>query len=108
VSRLDSTSGFTIGRVTEISRDEVKFMKFIYRLRREFSKILLDLLERQLALKGIMNKEEFASIRDEIHFEFASDNIFEESKMNEIMLSRVDLIQRMEAMVGVFYSKEWI
>lgn len=108
VSRLDSTTGFNIGRVTEISRDEVKFMKFIYRLRREFSKMLLDLLGRQLSLKGIMNREEFEQIREDIHFEYASDNIFEESKMNEIMLSRVDLIQRMEMLIGTFYSKDWI
>ena len=95
-SRLDPQAGFNFGRVTEINRDEVKFMKFIGRLRKRFSNIFLELLKRQLALKNILNPEEFENIRHLISFDFKTDSIFEESKQNEILTGRFTLLQMVD------------
>lgn len=108
ITRLDTTSGFMIGRVTEISRDEVKFMKFIARLRRRFSSIFLDLLRKQLVLKGIMTSTEFDNVKQYISFEFASDNTFHESMQNEVMAGRLNNLALIHEYEGVYYSKAWI
>lgn len=94
ITRLDPTSGLMLGRQAEISRDEVKFTKFIERLRRRFSEIFIDLLERQLVIKGLLKIEEWEAIKDDISFEFASDNLFNEMKENEIWSGRMDLLDR--------------
>lgn len=108
VSRLDSQAGFNFGRVTEINRDEIKFMKFVGRLRRRFSNLFLELLQRQLALKNIINPDEFNKIRNLITFEFKSDNVFEESKNIEIMTARMTLLEKVHQYRGVYYSDEFI
>lgn len=108
VSRLDSQSGFMFGRVTEISRDEVKFMKFIARLRRRFANLFIDLLRKQLVLKGIMTSTEFDNVRQYITFEFTSDNTFNESLQNEVMSGRLALLAQATDFEGVHFSKQYI
>ena len=107
-SRLDPQAGFNFGRVTEINRDEVKFMKFVGRLRKRFSGLFLELLKRQLALKNILNPDEFDRIRGKISFEFRSDNIFEESKQNEIINGRLDVLEKIKDHVGTYYSMDYV
>lgn len=90
VSRMDPSTGFTFGKTTEITRDEVALTKFITRLRRRFSNIILDLLQRQLALKNIVNPNEFSRIRQLLTIEFTSDNHFDEMLATEIRETRLN------------------
>jgi hypothetical protein len=108
LTRLDSTSTFQFGRQTEISRDEVKFAKFIGRQRKRFSLLLLELLGKQLILKNIMQPEEFTKIRNLISFEYSADNLFSENKEMEIFSSRLDILERIEPFKGLYLSKESI
>jgi hypothetical protein len=94
MTRLDSQNGFSFGKTTEITRDEVALTKFIYRLRTRFSSIFLDLLKRQLALRGILNNVEFENIRQQISFTFNSDNHFEEMLSLEVFESKMNIIDR--------------
>lgn len=94
ITRMDSTNGFSFGKTTEITRDEVALTKFIYRLRRRFSNLFLDLLKRQLALKDILNDIEFEDIRQLISFEFESDNHFEEMLSLEVLESKINVLDR--------------
>ena len=90
VSRMDPSTGFTFGKTTEITRDEVALTKFVTRLRRRFSNIILDLLQRQLALKNIVNPNEFSRIRQLLTIEFTSDNHFDEMLATEIRETRLN------------------
>ena len=83
VSRLNSDALFSIGRATEITRDELKFGRFIIRLRHRFSQLFIKMLEKQLVLKGIMTPEDWAQIVHNVNFDFAKDNYFTELKNNE-------------------------
>src|SRR6056300_892674 len=88
ITRLQSDSTFTLGRATEVSRDEVKFSKFITRLRNKFSELFNKLLERQLILKGVCTPEDWKEWRHKIDYDFAIDNYFHELKNMEIMRDR--------------------
>ena len=107
-SRLESESGFNIGRTTEITRDEVKFGKFIAKLRHRFNHLFLNLLETQLRLKGIIVKEDWDEMRPNIKFDYARDTHFMELQEAEIMRQRVELVRDMEEFKGVYYSAEWL
>jgi hypothetical protein len=109
-SRLDSENSiYSLGRATEISRDEIKFAKFITRVRKKFSRLFLKLLEKQLVLKGIMTVEEFnKEYKSHINFRYNRDNNFDELKKIEIMNDRFNLLQQMSMFVGVYYSHEHI
>lgn len=113
ITRMDSTTGFSFGKTTEITRDEVALTKFIVRLRRRFSAIFLDLLKRQLALKGILNNHEFDNIRHLISFQFESDNHFDEMLKLEVLEQRMNQFDRLINYVpggqfATFFSKEYI
>lgn len=108
VTRLDSSSGFMQNRIGEISRDEVKFNKFIERLRRRFSSLFLELLKRQLVLKGIMSTTEFENVKQYISFEYASDNLFNESLENERLSGRLQVLNAIHEYEGVYFSKSYI
>lgn len=108
VSRLDPQQGFSLGRSAEITRDELKFMKFIYRLRNKFSTLFDDVMRTQLALKGICTKEEWDEFKEFIWYDFLKDNNFDELKDAELMQSRVNLLQFVEPFVGKYYSMEWV
>tara|TARA_B110000858_G_scaffold167512_1_gene195499 strand:- start:3019 stop:4650 length:1632 start_codon:yes stop_codon:yes gene_type:complete len=107
VTRLQSESTFSLGRATEISRDEVKFSKFIIRLRNKFSELFNKLLEQQLILKGICTPEDWKEWRHLIHYDFAIDNYFHELKTMEIMRDRIALLRDMEESIGTYYSHEY-
>lgn len=108
VSRLETNSGFSLGRTSEITRDELKFMKFIDRLRSKFTILFDELMERQLSLKGICSVEEWQELKEKIHYDFLEDNNFAELKDSELMLSRMQLMGLIDPYVGVYLSKQWV
>lgn len=108
ISRLEAETGFSLGRSSEISRDEVKFAKFIRRLRARFSTLFDKALEKQLILKGVIKPEEWDIIKDSIRYDFKLDNHFEELKQSEILRDRVSLLDQVNNYVGVYYSKDWV
>jgi hypothetical protein len=109
VSRLANDATFNIGRSSEITRDEVKFAKFIVRLRKRFSQLFEDCLRTQLILKGIMSDAEFEDIRQDMFFDFLKDNMFAELKEAEIWNSRLALYQQAKEMqMDGHVSKGWI
>ncbi len=108
LSRLDAESGFQVGRATEINREEVKFNKFIQRLRKRFSSLLIDALRTQLILKGVINEDDWQGISESIYVDFLKDNYFAELKEFEIMRDRFDMMSQAESLVEQgYYSKEW-
>lgn len=108
ISRLQQQQGFSIGRSNEISRDEVKFNKFIVRLRKKFSQIFADSLRIQLIAKNIIRPEEWEDMRPNIRFDFLEDNHYAELKDAEILTQRLAMLQQLDPYVGKYYSKQWI
>jgi hypothetical protein len=108
VSRLNSDALFSVGRATEITRDELKFVKFVVRLRQRFSQMFTKLLEKQLVLKGITTVEDWQVMQNKIKFDFAKDNYFAELKDAEINQGRIALAQQYQPIAGMYYSHEWI
>jgi hypothetical protein len=107
-SRTESSQGFTLGRASEITRDELKFSKFVDRLRGQFSVLFDDLLAIQLSLKGICTKEEWLEIREEVYYDFLKDNNFTELKEIDLLRERVSLLATVENYVGTYYSQKWV
>jgi hypothetical protein len=107
-SRLESSGGLNFGRAAEISRDELKFVKFINKLRRRFSMLLLDLLKTQLVLKNIINEDQWKLLSTSIKFKFAQDVYHAESKEQEILRSRFELAEMAMNMEGRFITREYI
>jgi hypothetical protein len=108
ISRLEPETMATFGRVSEITRDELKFGKFIRRVRARFSGIFNIILEKQLILKGVMGPEEFEEIKNQIRYDFIKDNYFEELKQSEIIRERMTTLRDVEEHVGVYYSRSWV
>ncbi len=108
VSRMQQSEGFSIGRSNEITRDEVKFNKFIVRLRKKFAVLFLEALKVQLVAKNIINIREWDDIRHGIRFDYLEDNHYSELKDAELLTQRVTLLTQMEPFIGRFYSDEWI
>src|SRR6056300_659511 len=108
VNRLEQEAQFSLGRSTEISRDEVKFQKFIDRLRRRFAMMCLGILRKQLLLKGIITEQDWETWRNDIVVDFVKDNHFTELKETEIMRERIGLLNEVDQFVGNYLSKEWI
>jgi len=108
LSRMMPDSGFNMGRSAEITRGEVKFNKFIDRLRQRFSTFFLDLLKTQVILKGIMTEEDWNRINQDITFKFNQDSYFTELKNNDILRERLDIIAAVTPYIGQFFSKEHI
>jgi len=107
-SRLEESTGFNMGKASEISRDEVKFFKFIERLRMKFSELFLELLRVQLVMKGIIKDTEWEEIEDRLAFKFAKDSHFSELKESEILKDRLQSARDAEDFVGKYYSREWV
>ena len=108
VSRLSSDALFSIGRATEITRDELKFARFVIRLRSRFSQLFSKILEKQIVLKGIMTIEEWNDLSQNIKYDFSKDNYFTELKDAEIAESRINLARNFQDMVGKYYSHTWL
>jgi len=108
VNRLDQESQFSLGRSTEISRDEVKFKKFIDRLRKRFSDLFMQLLRTQLILKGIIVSSDWNQWKNSITFDFIEDNYFAELKEAEIWRERFEMLASLDEYVGKYISNEWV
>ena len=107
-SRLESESSFNVGRSAEITRDEVKFQKFVTRLRKKFSDLFSDLLRTQLVLKGVITLDEWDDMKEHIQYSFIADNYFAEMKEKEVMTERLALLQQMDPYIGKYFSVEYI
>ena len=108
VSRLESTSGFNLGRASEITRDELKFTKFVQRLRKKFTELFNDLLRTQLIMKGVINEDDWAVVSDSINYDFLQDGHFAELKNTEMMRERLQLASEMRDYIGKFYSLKFV
>jgi hypothetical protein len=108
VTRLNSEQGFSLGRSSEITREELRFSKFVDRLRMKFSVLFKDALGKQLVLKGIVAQEELLEIMSKIKFDYVQDGYFTELKESEIITNRVNTVKNMEDMIGVYYSRNFV
>ena len=107
-SRLESDSTFNLGRAAEITRDEIKFQKFVTRLRKKFSSLFHDLLKTQLVLKGIISLEDWDDMSEHIQYNFIADNYFAELKEKEMLTERLNLVTAMDPFAGRYFSLEYI
>jgi len=108
ISRLQSDTGFNMGRSAEIQRDEVKFNKFVQRLRKKFSAVFQDILKTQLILKGIVTPDDWDLWKEYVIYDFNDDNYFFELKDAEIFTNRINSLQVVTEYIGTYFSKEWI
>ena len=108
VSRLEASQGFNLGRASEITRDELKFTKFVGRLRKKFTELFNDLLRTQLIIKGIISETEWPMIRDAIFYDFLQDGHFAELKNSEMMRERLNLAREVRDYVGKYYSVSYV
>ena len=107
-SRMDGEGGFNLGRSSEILRDEVKFSKFVGRLRKRFSNMFIDMLKTQLLLKNIVTPEDWEIMSEHIQFDFLYDNHFTELKETELMNERLASLATVEPYIGKYYSQDWV
>ncbi len=108
ISRLEAENGFNMGRSAEITRDEIRFFKYIQRLRSKFSDIFVDLLKTQLILKGIITSEDWKDIAQNVFFDFATDSYFTELKESEILKERMEILREVNEYIGKYYSIDWV
>ena len=107
-SRMDGEGGFNLGRSSEILRDEVKFSKFVGRLRKRFSGLFIDMLRTQCLLKNIVTTEDWEAMSEHIQFDFLYDNHFTELKEAELMNERLGLLATVEPYVGKYFSQDYV
>jgi hypothetical protein len=108
IGRLKPDQTFNIGRSNEITRDELKFMKFVKRLRSKFNQLFMDLLKVQLVSKGVIRHEEWPDISNKIMLDYLRDNQFAEMKDADLLNARITTLQQIDQYVGKYYSKEWV
>lgn len=108
INRLEQEAQFSLGRSSEITRDELKFQKFIDRLRRRFSQLFVNILKKQLILKGIITEEDWNNWKSDIVIEYAKDNHFAELKDAEILREKLQSLDQISNYVGEYFSKEWV
>lgn len=108
ISRMESENGFNMGRSAEISRDEVKFQKFISRLQVKFADLFYSLLRVQLILKGITTEDDWSEISQDIKFRFNRDTYFDELKENEILSERINMLNTIQPLIGTFFTEDYI
>ena len=108
INRLEQEAQFSLGRTTEITRDEIKFKKFIDRLRKRFSDLFMQLLKTQLLLKGVITRDDWKSWKDSITFDYIEDNYFSELKESEMIRERFEMLSSLDEYVGTYISGEWV
>jgi hypothetical protein len=108
ISRLEQETAFGLGRSSEISRDELKFQKFIDRLRARFSTLFLNILKKQLLLKSIITEEDWMKWKSDIVVDYTRDNHFTELKNAELLRDRLQSLDQIQQYVGTYFSKEWV
>ena len=107
-SRLEASTGFNLGRSTEITRDELKFTKFVQRLRKKFTEVFNDILRTQLVLKAVITDEDWHIVRDHLQYDFLQDGHFAELKDSELLLERIRLADSVREYVGKYFSVEYV
>jgi hypothetical protein len=107
-SRLDSQGGFNLGRSSEILRDELKFTKFVGRLRKRFSQVFNDMLKTQLILKNIITPDDWSELEDHIQYDFLYDNHFSDLKKNELLNEQLGVVASMEPYMGKYFSNHFV
>jgi len=108
VSRLESSQNFNLGRASEITRDELRFGKFISRLRKRFSYLFENILGDQLVIKGVLTLKEWEEMKQELSFDFLEDNFFTEFKWSEIWNQRITTFEAVSPLIGKFVSRNWV
>ena len=108
ISRIEGDGGFNLGRSSEILRDEVKFSKFVGRLRKRFSAMFSDMLKTQLLLKNVITTEDWNIMEEHIQYDFLYDNHFTELKEAELQNERLALLTATEPYIGKYYSNDWV
>ena len=108
ITRMESETQFNLGRTSEVTRDELKFTRFIERLRARFTHLFDNLLEIQLVLKGVINRKQWKELREDLYYDFPQDNYFTELKNAEVLTERLRLMGEVEQYVGKFYSLDWV
>ena len=108
INRLEQEAQFSLGRSTEVSRDELKFQKFIDRLRRRFAHLFYGILKKQLILKGIITEEDWEEWKNDIAIDYVRDNHFTELRDAELLRERIQMLDQLQNYVGEFFSKEWV
>ena len=108
ISRLESENGFSLGRATEITRDELKFTKFVQRIRKKFTPLFTDLLKTNLLLKGVISPEDWPRIQEHIQYDFMEDGHFAELKDAELLNDRIQTLDSIQSYIGTFFSKEYV
>jgi len=108
MSRMEAEAGFSLGRSTEITRDELKFTKFVQRLRKKFTPLFTDILKTQLILKGVITLEDWQKMGQHIQYDFLQDGHFAELKRAELLEDRINALGSIESYIGSFFSKEWV
>ena len=107
-SRMDGEGGFNLGRSSEILRDELKFTKFVGRLRKRFSAMFNDMLRTQLLLKNVITPEDWEMMSEHIQYDFLYDNHFSELKEAELLNERLSLVETAQPYVGKYYSQDYV
>ena len=107
-SRLEANQGFNLGRSTEITRDELKFTKFVQRLRKKFTELFNDILRTQLVLKAVIAEEDWFTVRDNLQYDFLQDGHFAELKDSELLMERLRVADSMRDYVGKYFSVEFV
>ena len=105
---MDSEAGFSLGRSTEITRDELKFTKFVQRIRKKFTPLFTDILKTQLLLKGIIAPDDWPLMQEHIQYDFLQDGHFAELKDAELLENRIQSLESIQSYVGTFFSKEYV
>ena len=108
ISRLEAENSFSIGRSDNITRDELKFTKFVQKLRKKFTILFMDILRTQLILKGVIAEDEWPMIKEHLQFDFMQDGHFTELKNAELLQNRLDMLGQIESYVGTYFSKEYV
>ena len=108
ISRMDSEAGFSLGRASEITRDELKFTKFVQRIRKKFVPLFTDILKTQLLLKGVIAPEDWATMQEHIQYDFLQDGHFAELKDAELLNDRIQTLDSIQSYIGTFFSKEYV
>lgn len=108
MSRLEASTGMNFGRAAEITRDELKFGKFVDKLRKKFNELFQDVMRTQLILKGIMTDSDWNEIKEDINFIYAQDRYYSELKDAENLRNRVDVLNQMAPFIGIYFSQEYV
>jgi hypothetical protein len=108
ISRLEAENGFSMGRASEITRDELKFTKFVQRIRKKFTPLFTDLLKTNLLLKGVISPEDWPRMQEHIQYDFMEDGHFAELKDAELLNDRIQTLDNIQSYIGTFFSKEFV